>query len=215
VIVHRLLSGGNLRSEEIVGASGHAAYIDEHIAVPSRSPSLPGFGYSSITVKAFKELTGKTPFDYIRRCACRRRRLIEYRKTKVIDSRLLRVRLHEGCTKAFFRQFGLPRGICPAETTDPLFIPFRACDFRHSMRWRKTCVGKKDLSRFVQVIERPAASDGGEASRRRVFRYCERSARCRGMLTSVARACYEPFGMGCRRACAGRAPRSMYRVEMP
>ncbi len=86
-------------------------YIDRHLTEPITLHMLAeAAGYSPWhSARLFKELTGKTPFDYIR--ALRLSRAAE--KLRDGDARIIDVAFdfvfdsHEGFTRAFSKQFGM------------------------------------------------------------------------------------------------------------
>ncbi len=164
-------------------------------------------GYSpSHCARVFHELTGRTPFDYIR----------AYRLSKAAlrladgEERVLDVALdfvfgsHEGFTRAFSRQFGVPpRDYARNTRPDRLFMPVRAQFARPALR-----KGDRDMSDkpekkeplrtvFVQVVERPARAfilkRGVVATD--YFAYCaEVGCDIWEILTGVRDAMYEPIG---------------------
>lgn len=184
-------------------------FIEEHLGEPITLHRLAeAAGYSPWHCgRIFRELTGKTPFDYIRALRLSKAALVlrdgEARVTDVafdfvFDS-------HEGFTKAFSRQFGLPpdryRHEAPAI---PLFLPYRVCassgtgSDEHVKKERDRKMLTKDNAVFVQVVERPARKillkRGIRADE--YFAYCEEvGCDVWGVLSSVREALYEPIGM--------------------
>lgn len=196
----------NMERVEIISAVRRMqGYIDEHITEPiTLSQLAKAAGYSPWhSDKLFKELIGKTPFEYIRLFRLSKAALVlRDSKPKIIDVAFDFVfDSHEGFTKAFSKQFGLPPKNYAKETPPiPLFIPYRATDYRHTkLEGEKPMSENKNLRAvFVQVVERPARKvllkRGIKATE--YFEYCEEvGCDIWGMLTSVKEALYEPIGM--------------------
>jgi AraC family transcriptional regulator len=181
------------------------AYIDAHISEPITLSQLArAAGYSQYYCeRLFKELTGKTPFDYIRSLRLSQAALVlRDRPTKVVDVAFDFVfGSHEGFTKAFSRQFGLsPRDYARRKPPIQLFIPSPAGDYRHTkLKGEKPVSENKNLQAvFVQVVERPRRKvllrRGVKAAD--YIEYCgEVGCDIWGMLSSVKEALYEPIGM--------------------
>ena len=180
-------------------------YIEGHITEPITLNQLArSAGYSQWhSERLFKDLTGKTPFDYVRalrlsKAAMKLRdeklRIIDVAFDFVFDS-------HEGFTKAFSRQFGLsPRSYCRETPPIQLFIPYRIDDYYQTIqKGEKIMTENKNANTvFVQVVERPARKvllkRGIKAAD--YFAYCEEvGCDIWGVLTSVKEALYEPIGM--------------------
>lgn len=182
-------------------------YINEHIAEPITLQMLAkAAGYSPWhSARIFKELTGKTPFEYIRelrlsKAAIRLRdedvRIIDVALDFVFDS-------HEGFTRAFSRQFGMtPQYYSQKSPPLKLFMPGRIRDYYIMLQKGVTRMSKKKNSNantvFVQVIERPARKlilkRGINATH--YFEYCEEvGCDVWGVLSSIKDALYEPIGM--------------------
>lgn len=193
------------RGECILAVRRMQEYIEEHIAEPITLFQLAGAaGYSQWhSEKLFKDLVGKTPFDYIRSLRLSKAAVIlRDRKPKIIDVAFDFVfDSHEGFTKAFSKEFGLPPKRYEKETPPiRLFIPYRANDYRHTKReGAKSMQENKNLKAvFVQVVERPARKvmlkRGVNAAG--YFEYCaEVGCDIWGTLSSVKEALYEPIGM--------------------
>jgi len=179
-------------------------YIEAHVSEPITLHQLAGAaGYSQWhSDRIFKDLIGKAPFDYIRALRLTKAALIlREGKSKVTDVAFDFVfDSHEGFTKAFSRQFGLPPRRYSQETPAiPLFIPYRvqsAPDPKKDEREEKMDTPKEFI--FVQVIERPARKimlKRGIAADE-YFAYChEVGCDVWGVLSSVKEALYEPIGM--------------------
>lgn len=153
--------------------------------------------------RMFKELTGKTPFDYLRGLRLTKAALyLRDNDAKIIDVALDFVfDSHEGFTRAFSKEFGVsPHQY--SKTTPPvqLFLPYKVHDrsFYFKKEERKMDDKKITKSVFVQVIERPARKvllrRGMKATE--YFEYCEEvGCDTWALLTSVKEAIYEPVGM--------------------
>jgi AraC-like DNA-binding protein len=153
--------------------------------------------------RIFKEVTGKTPFDYIRALRLTKAALLlRDNESKILDVALDFVfDSHEGFTRAFSKEFG----VSPykySKTTPPiqLFLPQKVFNTYKALHKeeRKMSNDNKFKSVFVQVIERPARKvllkRGDKAEE--YFAYCEEvGCDIWPLLTSVKEALYEPIGM--------------------
>ncbi|MDP4108589.1 MAG: helix-turn-helix domain-containing protein [Bacillota bacterium] len=180
-------------------------YIEEHLAEPiSLSGLSKAAGYSQWhSEKIFRELTGKTPFDYIRSLRLSKAALmLRDGRPKIIDVAFDFVfDSHEGFTKAFSKQFGLsPRSYAKNAPPIPLFTPYPAHN-RHTFR-KGAVIEMSDTKNlkpvFIQVVERPERKAlikrGVKAAD--YFEYCgEVGCSVWGLLSSVKEALYEPVGM--------------------
>ena len=181
-------------------------YINEHILENITLSMLAKIsGYSAWhAARIFKELVGKTPFDYIRDIRLSKA-AIELRdgKSKVVHVALDFVfDSHEGFTRAFSKKFGLsPREYRKATPPIPLFIPYDIRSYYEIVKKGGCTMNKKESKNntiFVQVIERPARKlilkRGIKATH--YFEYCQEvGCDVWGVLTSVKEALYEPVGM--------------------
>lgn len=181
-------------------------YINEHILENITLSMLAKIsGYSAWhAARIFKELVGKTPFDYIRDIRLSKA-AIELRdgKSKVVHVSLDFVfDSHEGFTRAFSKKFGLsPREYRKATPPIPLFIPYDIRSYYEIVKKGECTMNKKESKNntiFVQVIERPARKlilkRGIKATH--YFEYCQEvGCDVWGVLTSVKEALYEPVGM--------------------
>jgi len=161
-------------------------------------------GYSPWhSARIFKELTGKTPFEYIR--ALRLSRAAEKlrdNKVRIIDVAFDYVfDSHEGFTRAFSRQFGInPRDYTRKRPSLGLFIPPSARDYYLEMQKgvMKMPEHENVYPVFVQVVERPKRKlillRGVKADN--YLDYCEEvGCEIWDVLTGVKDALYEPIGM--------------------
>lgn len=155
--------------------------------------------------RVFKELVGRTPFEYIRACRLtqaalkmrddvNRKRIIDVALDFVFDS-------HEGFTRAFSKQFGVaPKSYQKRPVPIPLFMP---PDVRETYRYleKRSVEEMSDKPEcqavFVQIIERPQRKAIILRAKKAedYFEYCEEvDCEVWGVLTSVKEALYEPAG---------------------
>jgi AraC-like DNA-binding protein len=114
-------------------------YIEAHILEPITLYDLSkAANYSPWHCeRIFRELTGETPFDYIRKIRLSKAAMIlRDKKPKVIDVAFdFLFDSHEGFTKAFSRQFGIsPKHYSVKSPPIRLFIPYPAYDKRHTLQ---------------------------------------------------------------------------------
>ena len=155
------------------------------------------------SARIFRELTGKTPFDYIRSLRLSRAAIeLKDGDIKIIDVALNFVfDSHEGFTRAFSKQFGIaPKKYSKEIPPVKLFMPDRA-----SAYYKKKQKGENDMTEkstlktvFIQVIERPARKmilrRGVKASH--YFEYCEEvGCDVWDILSGIKEVIYEPIGM--------------------
>lgn len=181
------------------------SYIEAHIDAPITLRDLAKTaGYSPWhSARIFGEITGKTPFAYIRALRLSRAALLlrdgrervsDVAFDFIFDS-------HEGFTRAFTRAFGMTPKFYSAKT--PPIALFMPNDARGAYRWKyggENGMEKKEKPEtvFVQVVERSArravVKRGVKAED--YFEFCE-EAGCDvwGVLCSVKEALYEPVGM--------------------
>lgn len=161
-------------------------------------------GYSQWhAARIFKELTGKSPFEYIRALRLTKAAVkLREGHSKVIDVAFDYVfDSHEGFTRAFYKQFG----ICPKKYSNnpkplQLFIPHHVRDYYLTIHKGEIEMSeKKSVSTvFVQVVERPPRKlilkRGIKATH--YFEYCDEvGCDVWGILSSIKEAMYEPAGM--------------------
>lgn len=135
-------------------------YINAHLHEPITSYEIAKFvGYSQYyAARLFKEETGLSPFEYIRR-----ERLIQSAhvlrngESKVLDIALDFVfDSHEGFTRAFTNAFGItPKKYAAHPTPDGWVIPYRYLD-RHKLKSEEIYMETKTSFIFTQIMERPA-----------------------------------------------------------
>jgi len=150
--------------------------------------------------RVFREMTGQTLFEYIRRLRLSRAALVlRDGHARVLDVALdFMFDSHEGFTRSFAREFG----VTPAEYRKrprpvKLFLPFPVPSGRASGKGVTAMSEKETKAIFVQVMERPARKvllrRGKKAED--YFAYCgEVGCDVWGILTSVKDALGEPAG---------------------
>lgn len=153
--------------------------------------------------RLFKEVTGKPPFEYIRlrrlSVAAERLRDTSCKVTDVafdfvFDS-------HEGFTRAFARQFGMPPAhFRRTEATVELFMP-QQLRTGYTQRQRgdlSMAENEKPDTVFVQVLDRPARQMIIKRAREAThyFEYCEEvGCDVWDRLVAIPNALQEPMGM--------------------
>lgn len=191
--------------ETVMAVQKMQEYVEEHIHEKITLNQLSkAAGYSSwYSERIFKDITGKTPFDYIRTLRLTKAALIlrDDRK-KIIDVALDFVfDSHEGFTRAFSKEFGLPPKRY-SKNTPPiqLFMPVRVFDTYRAFHKGGSNMNEKKETKtvFVQIIERPSRKllikRGIKAQH--YFEYCEEvGCDVWSLLSSVKEALYEPIGM--------------------
>ena len=180
-------------------------YIEQKIHEPITMYDLSrSAGYSPFhCARVFKELIGKSPFDYIRTLRLTRAALkLRDEKTKVIDVALDFVfDSHEGFTRAFSKEFGItPHKY--SKKTPPIYLFMPTSIREHYLYFLK---GENQMKKeqnnttvFVQVIEKPERKlilkRGKNA--KDYFEYCdELGCDIWGLLCSIKEALHEPIGM--------------------
>ncbi len=192
------------RWEKILAGQYMQDYIEAHIKVPiTLSMLAKTAGYSPWhSAKVFKEITGFTPFAYIRALRLSRaasqlqdkdRKIIDVAFDFVFDS-------HEGFTRAFSREFGMtPKAYRKNTPPRKLFLPIHAHDDYQKRQKRGDGSMNKNVNTvFVQVVNRPAKKlilKRGTAATH-YFAYCEEvGCEVWDILTGIKEALYEPIGM--------------------
>jgi AraC family transcriptional regulator len=179
--------------------------IDRHLQEPINLHMLAqAAGYSPWhSARIFKEMTGKTPFEYIRALRLTGAAL----KLREKDSRVVDVAFdfvfesHEGFTRAFSKQFGIsPRLYSREQPEIKLFMPIRAAYYYLRQQKGEIEMNKETNCNtvFVQVVERPPRKlilkRGVKASH--YFEYCEEvGCDVWDELSKIKEALYEPIGM--------------------
>ncbi len=180
-------------------------YIENHIAESITLCMLANAaGYSPWhSTRIFKELTGKTPFEYIRALRLSRAAVkLRDENIKIIDVALDFVfDSHEGFTRAFSKQFAMtPQYYCKNTPPLKLFMPSYIRDYYLMLEKGEDKMSKSFNVKtvFVQVVDRPARKlilkRGIKAAH--YFEYCEEvGCDVWGVLSSIKEAMYEPIGM--------------------
>lgn len=179
-------------------------YIEEHLQENITLQMLATAARYSPwhSARLFKELTGKSPFEYIR--ALRLSRAAERLEG---DIRIVDVALdfvfgsHEGFTRAFSKQFGIsPQRYCKERPDIQLFVPAHVREYYLTMQRGESNMNTKPQVNtvFVQVVERPARKvilkRGIKAQH--YFEYCEEvGCEVWDTLCGIKEALYEPIGM--------------------
>ncbi|MFC2032836.1 helix-turn-helix domain-containing protein [Chloroflexota bacterium] len=181
-------------------------YIALHLSEPITLRMISTTaGYSPWhSTRIFKELVGKTPFEYIRNLRLSRAAaMLSETEIKIIDVALdFEFSTHEGFTRAFSRQFGMkPRHYRKLTPQINLFMPESIRE-----RYRKLNKGEIQMPEktnvntvFVQVIEKPKRKlilkRGIRASD--YYEYCQEEG-CDEIwdtLIEIKQALYEPMGV--------------------
>lgn len=178
-----------------------AAHFKEQITLYQLAQAA---GYSPWhSARIFKDLIGKSPFEYIRSLRLTDAALkLRDGEEKIIDVAFdYLFDSHEGFTRAFSKQFGMTPSYY-SKNTPPvnLFMPHRIHDYYLKLQKGDDFVTKaKDVDTvFVQVVDRPRRKlilkRGVNATH--YFEYCEEvGCDIWGILSSIKEALYEPIGM--------------------
>lgn len=179
------------------------SYIDEHLKEPITQGQLArAAGYSPWhSSKMFKELTQKTPFEYIRLLRLSEAaRVIRDDEVKVLDVALDFVfDSHEGFTRAFSKTFGIsPKKYMKETPPIGLFTAYPAVASYKAYQEGVEVMDKETAVIFSQVVEKPVRKlilkRGVEATE--YFAYCEEvSCDVWGTLSSIKEAYGEPLGL--------------------
>jgi AraC family transcriptional regulator len=189
-------------------------YIEDHLREPVTLADLASAAcYSPYhSARVFKEVTGRTPFEYLRmrrlsaaavELAKEERRVMDVAFDFVFDS-------HEGFTRAFARQFGVPPSrLLEVAWPDRLFRPGSATEIYRDRQKGVGGMADTDHSKtnqeavprevvFVQILERPARKlvflPGRAATH--YFAYCEEvGCDVWDTLSGIRDALHEPMGL--------------------
>jgi AraC family transcriptional regulator len=180
-------------------------YIVAHLKEPITQFQLArAAGYSEFyAARMFKELTGKSPFEYIRQLRLSQSALVlRDNPVRVIDVALDYVfDSHEGFTRAFVKEFGLaPKAYANNPKPLKLFMPsdVKGLYQYKSRRSEARLVSQAPSVIFVQIMERPARKVILKRGKKATdyFEYCEEvGCEIWGILCSIKGALYEPIGM--------------------
>jgi len=193
------------RWERIKAAERMQAYIESHLAERITMAALARAACYSPwhAARLFREVTGKSPFEYVRQrrlsAAAERLRgtsgkIVDVAFDFVFDS-------HEGFTRAFARQFGLPPShFRSSESAVELFLPPRLRDWYLRRQRGGSTVTEKELPAtvFVQAVDWPARRMIVKRARRAThyFEYCEEvGCDVWDRLSAIERASQEPMGL--------------------
>lgn len=193
--------------DKIKAAERMQEHIESHLGDKITMASLARAARYSRwhAARLFKEVTGKTPFEYIRlRRLSAAAAKLQTTPCKVIDVALDFVfDSHEGFTRAFARQFGMP----PAHfrktgATVELFLPPQLRDwYTRRQRGDMTMTmaeTKKPETVFVQVLDWPARKMIVKRAKKAThyFEYCEElGCDIYDQLAAVKNTLQEPMGM--------------------
>lgn len=191
--------------DKIKAAERMQEYIEAHLSDRITMAALARAArYSQWhAARMFKEVTGKSPFEYVR---LRRlsaaaaelqkpsRKIVDVAFDFVFDS-------HEGFTRAFARQFGMsPLHFRKTGSTVKLFMPPQLRDwYKRRQRGEQVMSENKTPNTvFVQVLDRPArkmiVKRGTKANH--YFEYCEEvGCDVWEQLAAIPNALQEPLGM--------------------
>jgi len=161
-------------------------------------------GYSPWhAAKMFKELTGKSPFDYIRTLRLSRAAVrLREEEVKVIDVAFdFLFDSHEGFNAGFSRHFGItPKNYTQYKPPLRLFIPDDVREKYFTLDKGKTMTHENQQPNtiFVQVVKRPERKlilkRGVKATD--YFAYCDEvGCDVWNVLAGIKQAIYEPIGM--------------------
>ncbi len=189
----------------ILAVSKMQDYMDKNSDQPISLHDLAQCaGYSPYYAsRLFKELVGKTPFEYLRLLRLSKAALmLRDSKPKIIDVALEFVfASHEGFTRSFHKEFGLPpQQYRHQPIAIPLFMPHRILDYYRYKNKGEPTMEKQETTKaiFVQVVNRPRRKlilkRGKKAED--YFAYCEEvGCDVWGVLVSIKEALYEPIGL--------------------
>lgn len=143
--------------EQILAVQRMQDYIEKHLTETITLADLASVSLFSPwhSHRMFKEQTGLTPAEYIRRLRLSKSALrLRDEKCKVIDVAFdLGFGSADGYTRAFFREFGCTPGEYAARPFPiPLFIPY-GVKFRNLRK--DACEMEEVRNVFIQVIEKP------------------------------------------------------------
>lgn len=191
--------------EKISAVQRMQDYIEEHITETITLHMLASAAKYSPwhSARIFKELTGKTPFEYIRAIRLSRAAV----KLRNTDTKIIEVAFdfvfdsHEGFTRAFSKQFGMtPQYYCKNTPVLKLFMPNNVRDYYLTLQKGVDImsVNPNTNTVFVQVVDRPARKlllkRGVKATH--YFEYCEEvGCNVWDILSNIKEAMYEPIGM--------------------
>lgn len=193
------------RWDKIKAVQRMQEYIEDHITEEiTLSMLAKSAGYSIWhSERIFKELTDKTPFEYIRALRLSKAAV----KLKFGDSKIIDVAFdfvfdsHEGFTRAFSKQFGItPKAYSKSVPPLKLFLPIKVRDYYlNKLKGEDVMSDNSNINTvFVQVVDRPARKlilkRGIKATH--YYEYCEEvGCEIWDILCGIKEALYEPIGM--------------------
>ena len=179
-------------------------YIEKHLQEEITLKKLADVsGYSPWHFSnIFKEMTGKSPYEYIRlRRLTESALVLRDENRKVLDVALDFVfDSQEGFTRAFTKEFGIsPFRYHKQSPPIQLFLPEKVYNNYRALHYKNEKKENDHMKTvFVQVVERPERKcllKRGEKATE-YFEYCEEvGCEVWNVLTSVKEALYEPVGM--------------------
>lgn len=189
--------------EQINAVSQMQCYIEAHLDKSITLHALAQIaGYSPWhCAKIFKNLTGKTPFEYIRMCRLSKAALeLRDHNLKVVDVAMdFMFDSHEGFSRAFRKQFGIsPNKYKTQKPPIYLFYPSSVRDYYY---WLKGDKGQSEFftkSFTIHVQEFPKRKLLLKRGRKadNYFSYIEEvGCDVWGLLCSIKEALYEPIGL--------------------
>lgn len=191
------------RWDNIDAVSRMQQHINRHLDSPITLRDLAtAAGYSPWhSARLFKELTGRSPFDYIRALRLSKAALrLQDRSDRVTDVALDFVfGTPEGFTRAFSKAFGqTPKAFQQNPRPVRLFLPPQVREAYQKSQGGITMSQEKPAAVFVQVIDRPARKlilkRGVKADE--YFAYCDEvGCDIWEVLTGIKDALYEPLGL--------------------
>jgi AraC-like DNA-binding protein len=193
------------RWEKIKAVQRMQEYIDGNLTEAVTMHKLAqAAGYSSFhAARMFKEITGKTPFTYIRMLRLSQAAvMLKDEDKKVIDVAFDFVfDSHEGFTRAFSKQFGVsPKKYSKNMSQLDLFMPDYARNYYLLLQKGDNFMCKSSTvnSVFVQVVDCPERKlilkRGVKATH--YYEYCEEvGCDVWNVLSGIKEAIYEPIGM--------------------
>lgn len=193
-------------------------YIEEHLSEDITLADLADASFFSpwYSCRLFKELTGLSPADYIRRLRLSKSALrLRDENCRVIDVAFdMGFGSVDGYQRAFFREFGCnPREYARRPVPLHLFVPY-GVKYKEIEREKETMQNIHNV--FIQVIEKPERKvlikRGVEAED--YFAYCaEVGCDVWGLLTSINSISGEPVACGCRISTSSPARQNTFRAS--
>lgn len=191
--------------EKIQAVQRMQQYIEAQLDQPITMAQLARAAHYSQwhASRLFKEVTERSPFEYIRlRRLSEAARALEAGTAKVVDVALDFVfDSHEGFTRAFSRQFGIPPSRYRKDgSAVKLFMPPQLQDWYTRRQKGENTMSKqaKPDTVFVQVLDRPVrklfVKRGRQATH--YFEYCEEvGCDVWDQLSAIPDALHEPMGL--------------------